>query len=81
MIKLEHQKSSSYEDDSVSSDLGSSSASTNGGGRLCESGTILEELTTLAGEEEEISGELEKLELALRNQDVEMTDELEFEAL
>ena len=81
LIKLEHQKSSSYEDDSVGSDLGSSSASTNGGGRLCESGTILEELTTLAGEEEEISGELEKLELALRNQDVEMTDELEFEAL
>ena len=81
LIKLEHQKSSSYEDDSVSSDLVSSCVSTNGGGRLCESGTILEELTTLAGEEEEISGELEKLELALRNQDVEMTDELEFEAL
>ena len=81
LIKLEHQKSSSYEDDSVGSDLVSFSASTNGGGRLCESGTILEELTTLAGEEEEISGELEKLELALRNQDVEKTDELEFEAL
>ena len=81
LIKLEHQKSSSYEDDSVGSDLVISSASINGGGRLCESGTILEELTTLAGEEEEISGELEKLELALRNQDVEMTDELEFEAL
>ena len=81
LIKLEHQKSSSYEDDSVGSDPVSSNASTNGGGRLCESGTILEELTTLAGEEEEISGELEKLELALRNQDVEMTDELEFEAL
>ena len=60
----------------------SSCASNAGGGRgLRESGTILEELSQLASEEEQISGELEKLELALRNQDVEKTDEDEFEAL
>ena len=84
LIEIAHQDSSSYEDptDSVCSDLVSSCASNAGGGRgLRESGTILEELSQLASEEEQISGELEKLELALRNQDVEKTDEDEFEAL
>jgi len=82
LIQMAHQDSSSYEDptDSVCSDVVSSSAS-NAGGRLCESGTISEELSQLAMGEEQISGELEKLELALRNQDVEETDEDEFEAL
>ena len=89
LIALALHESSSYEDPndaaSVCSDLVSSSTSCTATGtatgRLCESGTILEELSQLAREEEQISGELEKLELALRNQDVEKTDEDEFEAL
>ena len=52
------------------------------GGPFCESVTILEELTQLTREEEQISGELEKLEQVLRSQDVnEETDESDFEAL
>ena len=82
----EAHDSSSYEEASTSPPSSScSEAATAGaaaeGGQLCESVTILEELTQLTREEEQISGELEKLEQVLRSQDAEETDESDFEAL
>lgn len=82
----EAHDSSSYEEASTSPPSSSCSeaaatAAAAEGGQLCESVTILEELTQLTREEEQISGELEKLEQVLRSQDAEETDESDFEAL
>ena len=68
--------SSSYDDESVSS------SGREVIGQLAESMTILEELSELAREEEQISSEIEKLEAALRSQDKnEVDDESDFEAM
>lgn len=76
LIALAHHESSSY-DEATPSPPSSVELTSH---PLCPSGTIMEELSQLAHQEEQLSAELEKLETALRNTD-EDTDESDLEAL
>lgn len=87
LIAMAHE-SSSYEDQDAALDTAASSSPSLTAsvaasvGLLVPSGTIMEELSELAREEEQISGEIEKLEQALRRQDLasDEADSEDFEA-
>ena len=74
LITLAHE-SSSYEEEEASLSTPSNSEA------LGQSGTILEELSQLAQEEDQICAELEKMDQAIRQQDPEEADSSDFEAM